>query len=294
MVVLALIALALALTAGPAEAQTSSQAPPPFASGMVSSLSGSTLKLQTRTGASATVVVTDSTSYQQTQSATASNIAKGDCVRVIGTGSTTSGIQATTVAITKPTSKGCTQPTQANNGGGFGGAGGTGRRFGNGTGTGGPPSGFTPSNGTGATAPDGNGSTPPNGSGFTRPTNFGFAFGTVTAVSGDQLTVKAQVPASTTGSGTKSTTKKPKTKTEQVDVTLAGTTTETQTVKADVSALVAGVCVNANGTADSLGTVTAKSVTVSQPQNGSCSGGFGRFGGGGFRGGASASPSGVT
>ena len=245
--------LSLVLAAGPADAQTSSTTPPPFTSGMLSGLTGSTLSVQARNGRAATVVVTSSTTYQQTKTATASDIAQGDCVRVVGTGSTTSGIQATTVVLTKPTSKGCTPRNPLGGNGSGSGA----RRFGNGT----------------------PGSTPftlPNGSAGTVPANIAAAFGTVSSVSGDQLTVKEQAPKTT------KKTKKTKAKTGTVAVTLTGSTTVTETVNGAVADLAVGSCVTANGTVDSLGTITAKSVTISQPQNGSCGGGFGGFGG--FRG----------
>ena len=242
--------LSLVLTAGPADAQTSSTTPSPFTSGMLSGLTGSTLNVQARNGKATTVVVTSSTAYQQTKTATASDIAQGDCVRVVGTGSTTSGIQATTVVLTKPTSKGCNARNPRGGNGSGSGAG----RFGNGT----------------------PGSTPftlPGGSAGTVPANIAAAFGTVSSVSGDQLTVKEQAPK---------TTKKTKAKTGTVAVTLTGSTTITETVKGAVANLAVGSCVTANGTVDSLGTITAKSVTISQPQNGSCGGGLGGFGG--FRG----------
>ena len=166
--------LSLVLAAGPADAQTSSTTPSPFTSGMLSGLTGSTLSVQARNGRATTVVVTSSTTYQQTKTATASDIAQGDCVRIVGTGSTTSGIQATTVVLTKPTSKGCTPRNPLGGNGSGSGA----RRFGNGT----------------------PGSTPftlPNGSAGTVPANIAAAFGTVSSVSGDQLTVKAQAPKTT-------------------------------------------------------------------------------------------------
>jgi len=50
------------------------------------------------------------------------------------------------------------------------------------------------------------------------------------------------------------------------------------------------LCVAATGTVDSLGTITAKTVTISQPQNGSCGGGLGGFGGFGGRFGPGAAP----
>ncbi len=251
--------LSLVLAAGSAGAQTSGSTPSPFTTGMLSGLTGSTLTVQARNGNNTTVVVTSSTGYLQTKSASASDIAKGDCVRVVGTGSATSGVSASTVVITQPTSKGC---TRAPNGGAAGRGAGAGR-FGNGT-PGSTP--FTSPNGTPFTLPGGS----------TLPSNIAAAFGSVTSVSGQQLTVKSQVPQ---------TNKKSKTKTRTVTVTLTSSTTVTQTVKGAESDLAVGSCVSANGTADSLGTITAKNVTISQPVNGSCGGGFGGFGGR-FRGGA--------
>jgi len=246
--------LLLALAAGSAAAQTSGTTPSPFTTGMLSGLTGSTLAVQASNGSTTNVVVTGSTSYRQTSSATTSDLAIGDCVRVSGTGSTTSGIHATTVAITKATSKGC-----MNNPAGFAaGRGAGGRPFGNR-----PPGGRT-------------GFTLPNGG--TIPRNIAAAFGSVTSISGQQLSVKAIVRP-------KNNKSKPKTGT--VTVTLSGSTTLTQTQKAAETNLAVGSCVSANGTVDSLGTITARNVTISQPVNGTCAGGFGGFGGGpgGFGGG---------
>jgi len=78
--------LSLALAAGSAAAQTSGTTPSPFTTGMLSGLTGSTLAVQASNGSSTNVVVTGSTSYQQTSSATTSDLATGDCVRVSGTG----------------------------------------------------------------------------------------------------------------------------------------------------------------------------------------------------------------
>jgi len=239
--------VSLVLAAGPADAQTSSTTPSPFTSGMLSALTGSTLSVAARNGTTTTVVVTSSTAYQQTKAATASDVAKGDCVRIVGTGSTTKGIQATTVVLTKPTAKGCT-PRNALGGTGSGSGA---RRFGSGT-------------------PGSTQFTLPNGSAGTVPANIAAAFGTVSSVSGDQLTVKEQAPKTTNKTKTKA-------KTATVAVTLTGSTTVTETVNGTVADLAVGSCVTANGTVDSLGTITAKSVTTSQPQNGSCGGGFGGF-----------------
>ena len=259
----AVAAVSLVLAAGPVAAQTSGTTPAPFTTGMLSALTGSTLTVQARNGNNTTVVVTSSTGYTQTKPATATDLAQGDCVRVAGTGSATSGISAATVVISKPTSKGCNPNPAGGSAGRRFGAG----RFGNGTpGSGGPP--FTSPNGTPFTLPGGS----------TVPTNIAAAFGSVGSVSGQQLTVKSQV---------RPTNKKSKPKTRNVSVTLTGSTTFTQLVKAAESDLAVGSCVTANGTVDSLGTITAKTVAIAQPVNGSCAGavgGFGRFGGG-FRGG---------
>ena len=84
--------------------------------------------------------------------------------------------------------------------------------------------------------------------------------------------------------GTTKAGKKPTTKTENVVVTISDSTRITQTVSVAFSDLNTGSCVTATGTADSVGTVTATNVTMSQPVNGSCRG-FGGFGGFGSRGG---------
>jgi hypothetical protein len=51
------------------------------------------------------------------------------------------------------------------------------------------------------------------------------------------------------------------------------------TVSATESALVVGSCVSAQGNTDSVGTVTATTVTVSVAVAGECTGGFGGPGG---------------
>jgi hypothetical protein len=263
----------VALVAGSAAAQTTNTGRPPFASGMLQSISGSTLQVDSFNGTTS-VVVTKSTKYSQTKSATTAAITTGACVRVAGTGSDSSGIQATTVAVTLSSSKGCTQQNA------FGGAGaggfGSGRFRGNG-GNGGT-NGGSGTNTTPRTLP--NGGSLPNGG--TRPANFGTAFGPVKSVSDSTITVKATVVVGTPKAG-----KKPKTKSENVTVTLTDTTMVTQTTNAALTDVTVGSCVTALGTADSVGTITANTVTVTQPQNGACGfgrGGFGGFGRGGFGG----------
>ena len=106
--------------------------------------------------------------------------------------------------------------------------------------------------------------------------------GKVTKVSGDKVTVKGQVLQAPTKKNAR-----PKATTKTVAVTLSGTTRVDQTVTATDAVLTVGTCVTAAGTTDSVGTVTANTVTVSAPENGSCTGGF-RFGRGGGPGGPGA------
>jgi hypothetical protein len=278
-------ATALAVGSGTALAQTTGggttgapTGPAPFARGTLGAVSGSTLQVQGRNG-NTSVVVNNSTSYLQTEAATISDVKNGTCIRAVGTGSDADGITATTVALSEPQGKkGCTQgnPLAGNRrtGPGANGQAGGGRVF----------------NGPGGTLPNGqtspNGQTPPTlPDGAARP-SFGAAFGTVKSVSGDTITVKAQIPRqpaqnttpTTTPANTKSSTKPAKATTQTVVVTVDANTAWTQTVSATQKDLAVGSCVTATGSVDSVGTVTAKEVTISQPENGSCTG-FGGFGG---------------
>jgi hypothetical protein len=95
----------------------------------------------------------------------------------------------------------------------------------------------------------------------------GIHTGLVTGVAGDTVSIQ------TTGqNGTKGT----------ATFTVGSATTYTTTVKADASAIVVGQCASAFGPADTSGQVTATSITVSAPVNGTCTsfsanraGGFG-------------------
>jgi hypothetical protein len=274
-------AVAVAVAASPALGATAAQTQgnQPFARGMLLSRSGSTLDLQGFNG-DTKVIVTTSTKYAQTKAADSSAVTVGACVRVTGTGSASKGIAATTIAVS-PAASNCTRA------GGPLGAGDAGGRFrgrngtGNGSGNNGPLT-FGGGNGNGTNGGNtngnpGGGSANGNRPGF--PTNFGSVAGKVTKVSGDKVTVKGQVLQAPTKKNAR-----PKATTKPVAVTLSSTTTVDQTLTATDAVLTVGTCVTAAGTADSVGTVTANTVTVSAPENGSCTGGF-RFGRGGGPGG---------
>ena len=269
--------LAVALFAAPGAAQT--QPSLPFASGQLVSRSGATLDIKGFNG-DTKVIVTSSTKYQQTQSADASAVKVGACIRVTGTGSASKGITATTVALSPAASK-CNSTAGA---GRFGGQfrnrngapnanGSNGSNGGNGQ----APPGFGNNGGTGNANPNPN-SNPNAGSGNAPniPTDFGSINGKVTKVSGDNIVVKGTVTQAPTKANTR-----PKTSTKSVKVTLSDSTRVDQTVAATADVVTFGSCVTAAGTADSVGTVSANTVTVSQPVNGACTGGFGGFGGGG-------------
>lgn len=70
-----------------------------------------------------------------------------------------------------------------------------------------------------------------------------------------------------------------------VTVTVTGDTTYTKTAKATAAAVTTGVCVTARGDSDDTGAVTATSISVSEPVDGECTGGFAFGGRGGAPGG---------
>jgi hypothetical protein len=231
----------------------------PFASGMLTSISGSALELQ-RTNpqdqsgtTNVSVTLTGTTTYQMVQQAASGTIASGACVRVSGKGSVDKGkITASTVAITMPTSGTCTRPGAGNGAG--------------------PGSGL----GGGGSVP--NGGSIPSGSNPRRGNarrGAGIAFGSVQSVKGNNIVVKAA--RFTRGRQSSGSQTPPKATTKNVKVTLSSSTKVTQLVSAAQTDLATGQCVSAAGTGDSEA-ITAQRVTISQPQNGSCTG-FGLGGG---------------
>ncbi|WP_146135337.1 hypothetical protein [Antricoccus suffuscus] len=175
-------------------------------------------------------------------------------------------VTAATVAVSAATANGCTGQ------GGFGGQ--RGQRSANGQ---------RPANGEGSTgtahksAADSKASTSHK---FVRPT-----IGEVTAINGQGFTVKAvqRKSSAATASSSKSTAPSSRAAsptTSNVLVTTTGSTTYTDTVSADASALVVGKCLIATGTADDTGTVAANLLRVSSAGASGCStaSGRGRFG----------------
>ncbi len=208
-------------------------------------------------GGQVTVNFSASTTFTKTGTVGASALKVGDCVTAssrsatasaapspaASTGSTT--VAATTVTITA-TSGSCTTA-------GFGGGGGGARRS------------AAPRPSTSAGAQGGFGG---NGGG-----GFNAAFGSVTAVNGSGFTVSETRRAS--GASSASASAAP----TLVTVTTSPTTTYEQTSASTKAALVVGQCATAIGAMDDTGAVTARSISVRPPTNGTCSNGFGGAGG---------------
>lgn len=123
----------------------------------------------------------------------------------------------------------------------------------------------------GSSGPSGNPSGMPSGMPSGAPSDLGSGgpgggrrmFGTagkVTAVTDDGFTVKETTPGSDD--------------TTDVTVTVTGDTTVTTTKNAAASVLEVGKCVSATGDSDDTGAVTADRISVTDPVDGECTGGF--------------------
>ena len=177
----------------------------------------------------------------------------GDCVNVTGApGSAASTISATMVRISAATNGDCTRE----------GPGGGDRPSGAPGGPGGGPGG----------APGGGG---PGGGNSGGPyTAFAIASGKVTSIAGTTIVVNGQ-------SITRAPSASPAMATGNTTVTVPGTAHVTQQVAATAAALVVGQCAAAIGKPNESGAIAATTISVSEPENGSCVRGFGRrFGGG--------------
>lgn len=235
----------------------------PGVSGLVAAVSGTTAQVQ---GASQQTAVswTSTTRFTQQAPAGASDVKVGECVTArparsasgTPTGGGTQGGTSTTIAaatVELVPSQGGTCSF-----GGFGGRAGA-RPSGAPTGV--------PSQGAGG------------GPGGPGRRAFG-AVGKVTAVGSGQFTV---TPVARPGAMAIA----------PFSVTYSSSTVFTRLASADASAVKVGVCVAAQGRTDDTGALTATTLAVSAPTNGSCLGGFGGRGFGGGRGPGATSTAGV-
>jgi hypothetical protein len=216
----------------------------PGVSGLIAAAAPGTLQVQSTT-AQNTVVYTAATKFTQV---TPGHVVAGDCVIVTGTpaAGSTQGLTATSARITAKVNGAC--PTSGTNGAGLPGGG----QF-----SGRPPG-----------APNG-------GSGARRA--FASATGTVSSVAGSTVLVKGTL-RNGPGAARAATPATPIT----ITVTLPASATVTQTVPATSAAAVVGQCARVIGPANSVGAITAKSITISKPGANGCRTGFGgRFNGSG-------------
>jgi hypothetical protein len=223
----------------------------PAASGMIASVSGNMLEVQSPQSGQTTVNVSSKTAITATVSVSESDVVKGTCISATGTKGPGGSVDATTVALFAATKGQCTR--------GFG-AGGGAFRF----------RGGTPPGGTTGTRPR---------TTITRPANFATASGKVTSKSGTKIGVEAVTVTFSKGKVT--------TKTGPKTVNVAKSTKYTKTERATASALKVGECVVATGSTNNIGAVSATTLIVTQATSSGCSAfGFGGFGGGfGGRGG---------
>lgn len=265
-----------AATDGPARAQQQDGGPGRGgASGEIASVTGSVMQLRS-TDSQTAVTWTDTTTFTAQVAGTLSDVSVGACVVAAAAPSTSSGssggstgtdtsspIAATSIRITEPADDGtCTL-----GGGDFrGGPGGGGGDLPDGAPTDAPN---PPADGT---APSG----APSGAPGQLRMFGGGASGKVTAVDGGTITLDAV--SMRPGSDDTTTTSR--------TVTVSADTAYTRTQAADATAVVVGQCATARGEADDSGKVTATTVSISAPTDGSCTTGFVMNGGpGGFTGG---------
>jgi len=216
---------------------------PPGVNGKVAAVSDSTAQVQGMQGQVA-VTWNATTTFTKDVSTSLADVKVGSCVLVRSDDQQSAGstpataVTASSVRITPKANGSC------------------------GLGLRGPGGGGSDSSGGG---PQFNG-TPPEGAptGGSRPQmrGMGGAVGEVTAVSPTGFTVSSVMPGNDAAT--------------PVTVTVGSATTYTTTASAAAADVKVGVCVTANGTTDDTGAVTAKTIAVSQPENGQC-GGFVQF-----------------
>lgn len=220
-------------------------------SGSVAALSGSSMEVQNQQSGQVTVNWTSSTAFSKTVNLSASSVADGDCVAI--TGSTTTGhLVATSVTISQPSSSGaCT--------GGFG-------RGARGTGSG--AAGSAPANGGSLPSRPAR-SFPGGGAGFA------FASGKVTSISPTTLVLYGVSSSGVPRASGQGSTPPTSVKSTSVTVGLSASTLFTKTQTAAASSLAVGDCVTANGSTDTTGAVTARTVRITSTGGQTCSTGFG-------------------
>jgi hypothetical protein len=265
----------VAATAVASVAGAATTASPIGASGSVAAITGTTMEVQNPSTGQTAVSWTPTTQFSKTVTEGVSSITVGSCVAATGTPAKSSKttIAARSITLTTASSSGSCTGGAGRTGGVPGGGGAFQFRSG---GHGFPGAGSS-KGGTPRSIPN---------SLRKRLSDFAIATGKVTGVSGSTLTVSG-FNVSPGSFGTKSTKSKhpAKPKTETLKVTTSGSTTVSATQTVAATDVAVGDCVTALGPAATNGSVTATTVRISSSVDGSCTGGFTRFGGGGAGGG---------
>lgn len=245
---------------GVASADAGQQAPGrdgagfPGASGLVADVSGSTAQVQGSAGQVA-VSWTGATTFTREVTGSLDDVVVGSCLVA-----TVADDVAVSLRITEASDDGCTAGLGAGPGAGFGG--GPGDEVSEGE----RPEGMPSDVPSGAPADDGQGERPEG-----MPDGFGAAvIGEVVAVSGGTVTVAA-VELGPDSAGDDGATVE-----QELDVDADSEVMTTVSATADDVA--EGSCLTARGEVDDLGAVTAESVALSEPVDGSCTTGPGGFG----------------
>ncbi len=227
----------------------------PAATGMIASVSGNVLEVQSPQSGQTTVNLSSKTIITATVSVGLSDVNSGTCISATGTKGSGGSVDATNVMIFSATKGTCVRGFGL--GGGGGGAGG---------------SGFPRPRGTFPTRTSGTGART-----FKRPANFATASGKVTSVAGSKIKVDAVTFSIS------SKTKKPISTTSPKVVSVSKSTKYSKSEKVTAGSLKTGECVVATGSTNSIGAVSATTLIVTQPTSSGCSafGGFGGFGRGG-------------
>jgi hypothetical protein len=243
----------------------------PGVSGTVAAVDGSTLQVQGRDEQTA-VVWTKKTTVTARVETTASTLAVGDCVSVRPAASASTASSSPTAAdagtgplaastVTILSTEGGCDTVAGGDAGGFPGGGG-----GFPGGGAGMPSGM-PSD-LPSDLPSGAPSGMPGAGGFG---GFG-ATGEVTALSSGTFTVASMMPTGPPGNGTATARPTASPSSTPVTVTYGDDTTFLTTAAAQATAIKVGSCVRATGETDDTGTLTATTLVLSQPVDGSCTG----------------------
>lgn len=228
----------------------------PGVSGVIASHTGSTVTVNSQSGASSTVTWTSGTSIVQQEQAAASGLKNGSCVsaRAAGAGFRAGGGRPSEGASGYPTGA---RPSGAHPSGTH--------HFG----TFAIPSKVTattvtiePAAACAATGPSSRGG------------GFGGFSGTVSKLSSGGFTLTVQARGRIGGSSAQSSSAPASSVPRKVAVTTNSSTTYTRETKGSASSLKAGECLTALGT-ESGTTLAARQITVSQSVNGTCDSGFG-------------------